>query len=132
MGVVSAKLLIPNPQFCPQIYCCQIYLTQARNCFPRKFCIGAYQINVFVVLDLAIWQKIPYANKRRWGMNDYIEKYHQVTNIPTMRYIQISCARMHMCEENIGTRMYKSYIKFTWEWRIQNIPLKYKDLYQKC
>ena len=33
----------------------------------------------------------------KWGMSDYIEKYHQHTKIPTMRYIYNPCAKVHMC-----------------------------------
>ena len=39
-----------------------------------------------------------YEHEDKWGMIDYIEKYHQLTKIPTMRYIYNSCAKVHMCE----------------------------------
>ena len=39
-----------------------------------------------------------YDNKIKWGMIDYIEKCHQLTKIPTMRYIYNSCAKVYMCE----------------------------------
>ena len=32
----------------------------------------------------------------KWGMSDYIEKYHQHAKIPTMRYIYNPCAKVHM------------------------------------
>ena len=53
----------------------------------------------------------------KWGMiNKSVAKelfsiligmphHHQVTKIPKIRYIYISCARLHMYEENIGTKM---------------------------
>ena len=56
-------------------------------------------------------------NNINWGMNNKsvaktfpfilinIFINHQVTKIPIMRYIYISCARVHMCEENIGTKV---------------------------
>ena len=48
-------------------------------------------------------------NNTRWGMSNYIKlalssSSSSNTKIPTMRYM-ISCARVHMCEENIGTRV---------------------------
>ena len=39
-----------------------------------------------------------YEHEDKWGMIDYIEKCHQHTKIPTMRYIYNSCAKVHMCE----------------------------------
>ena len=39
----------------------------------------------------------------KWGMSDYIEKYHQHTKIPSMEYIYNPCAKVHMCGYNIGT-----------------------------
>ena len=38
-----------------------------------------------------------YEHNDKWGMSDYIEKYHQDTKIPTMRYIYNPCAKVHMC-----------------------------------
>ena len=38
-----------------------------------------------------------YEHNDKWGMGDYIEKYHQHTKNPTMRYIYNPCAKVHMC-----------------------------------
>ena len=45
-------------------------------------------------------------NETRWGVINYIKKHHQFTKIPTMRYMcSYSYARVHMYEENIGTKV---------------------------
>ena len=47
--------------------------------------------------------------RENWGMINA----SVVTKIPIIWYVYISWARVHMWEENIGTRAY-AYIKWTW------------------
>ena len=42
-------------------------------------------------------EEVTLEHKDKWGMIDYIEKCHQHTKIPTMRYIYNPCAKVHMC-----------------------------------
>ena len=50
-----------------------------------------------LLVYLAVTRKLRHVTMTEWGMIDYIEKCHQLTKIPTMRYIYNSCAKVHMC-----------------------------------